>query len=76
MNALAKALMTAGGVLFVAGLAVLCASKLGLPFGRLPGDFSYEGKQFKIFAPFASMIVVSVVITIILNLIARFGGKR
>lgn len=76
MNGLAKVLMVAGAAIFLAGCAVLAIEKLGLPFGRLPGDISYEGKNFKVFAPITSMIVASVVLTIIVNLIARFGGKR
>lgn len=76
MNGLAKVLMIAGAVMFLAGCAVFFIEKLGLPFGCLPGDISYEGKNFKVFAPITSMIVASVVLTIIVNLISRFDGRR
>ncbi|MDR1885584.1 MAG: DUF2905 domain-containing protein [Synergistaceae bacterium] len=75
MNAAARMLMTAGIVLFLAGGALYLASKVGLPFGRLPGDISWEGKNFRFFAPITSMIVVSLILTIILNVISKFGGK-
>jgi Na+-driven multidrug efflux pump len=70
----AKTLMIAGALLFLAGLAVFSLSKLGLPphyFGRLPGDISYSGKNFKVFAPITSMIIVSVILTLILNVLGR-----
>jgi uncharacterized membrane-anchored protein len=73
MNGPAKGLMILGALIFLSGAAVYAASKLGLPFGRLPGDISRESGNFKIFVPITSMIVVSVLLTIILNIISRFG---
>jgi hypothetical protein len=67
--------MTAGAALFAAGFLAYVASKFGLPLGRLPGDISWSGKNFKVFAPITSMIVVSLILTIILNLVSKFGGK-
>ncbi len=72
MNVLAKTLMIFGLVLFCAGALLFAASKLGLPFGKLPGDIAWQGKSVKVFVPITSMIVASVVLTLILNLIARF----
>ncbi|MDR3253970.1 MAG: DUF2905 domain-containing protein [Synergistaceae bacterium] len=69
---IAKALMISGAMLFAAGLVVYVAAKFSLPFGRLPGDISYSGKNFRVFAPITSMIVVSVLLTILLNLASRF----
>ncbi len=73
MNAAARLLMIAGALLFVVGAALFIASKLGIPLGRLPGDISWQGKNVRVFAPITTMIVVSVVLTVILNLISRFG---
>lgn len=73
--AMAKVLMGMGVFLFVAGLLVYAVSKAGIPFGRLPGDISWQGKNVKVFAPVTSMIIVSLVLTIIFNLISHFGGK-
>ena len=67
--------MIIGAALFAAGAVMWLVSKLGIPLGRLPGDVSWEGKNVRVYAPFATMIIVSVVLTIILNVIARFGGK-
>ncbi|MDR1481805.1 MAG: DUF2905 domain-containing protein [Synergistaceae bacterium] len=75
MNGLARFLMVSGIAIFAVGLLVYLASKSGLPFGRLPGDISWSGKSVKVFAPITSMIVVSLILTVILNLVSKFGGK-
>jgi uncharacterized membrane protein len=41
-------------------------------FGRLPGDVRIERENVKIFIPFTSMILVSLVLTLVLNLLRRF----
>jgi hypothetical protein len=65
-----------GRVLLVVGLAVAAVGgflALGgrLPFGRLPGDVSVQGQNSGFFLPIVSCIVLSVVATVILNLIIR-----
>ena len=70
-----RTLMVIGAVIFAAGAVVWLVSKTGIPFGRLPGDVSWEGRNVKIYAPFATMIVVSVILTIILNVISMLGRK-
>lgn len=72
MNMLAKALMIFGGVLFCAGAVMLAVSKTGIPFGRLPGDVAWHGRNVKVFMPITSMIIVSLVLTMLLNLFSRF----
>ncbi|MFP5289051.1 MAG: DUF2905 domain-containing protein [Thermoanaerobaculia bacterium] len=41
-------------------------------FGRLPGDLRIERENVRFYFPLASMILVSVVLTLILNLLRRF----
>jgi ABC-type hemin transport system ATPase subunit len=60
-----KFLIIAGVVLVVLGLAF--SGKLG-PLGRLPGDFSYSSGNVSIFFPLATMLILSLVLTLILNL--------
>ena len=52
----------------IGGLAVL---GVRLPFGRLPGDIAIEGENGAIYIPLGSMIVVSVVLTLVLNFFIR-----
>ena len=75
MENIARTLMFAGIVLFLVGGGVYLATKFGIPLGRLPGDIRIEGKNGSFYFPFTSSILVSVILTIILNLIIRFWKK-
>jgi Protein of unknown function (DUF2905) len=45
-------------------------------FGNLPGDIRREGENTTVFIPITSMLVVSVVVTVLLNVLARlFRGE-
>ena len=52
----------------VGGLAVL---GVRLPFGRLPGDIAIEGERGAVYIPIASMLVISLILTIVVNLFWR-----
>lgn len=41
-------------------------------FGRLPGDIRIERETVRVYIPIVSMLVVSVVLTLLLNLLSRF----
>lgn len=58
-----------GAVVIVIGLLV--AGGLFDWFGRLPGDLRFEGERTRVFVPIGSMIVISIVLTILLNLFLR-----
>lgn len=66
---LGRSLLAAGVVLAVAGGLVLLASKLGI--GRLPGDLLWEGENWTVYVPLGWMVLLSVVLTILLNLFIR-----
>ena len=53
----------------IAGVGVLIT--LGVPIGRLPGDFSYRRGNFSFYFPLATSILVSLVISLVLYLIGR-----
>ncbi len=61
------------GVLLIgAGVAVLLLGRVRIPFGRLPGDIAYRGKNFSFYFPVASSIVISFLLTLIFYLLSRF----
>jgi hypothetical protein len=66
-----KLLVIIGLVLVVLGLALGYAPGLFGWFGHLPGDIRREGEHGTVFIPVTSMIVISIVLTIILNLFFR-----
>lgn len=72
MNEIGKALLGIGIVCVLLGAAFLLAGRIGLPLGRLPGDISYRGKNFTVFAPLGTSILVSLLLSGILYLISRF----
>jgi len=66
-----RVLMMLGVALFVIGVLLTLAGRVpGL--GNLPGDVSIERGNFRLYAPFGTMIVVSIVLSILLNLLGRF----
>ena len=69
MSDLGKLLMLAGAVITVAGVVVYLVGRM--PGGGLPGDIVIHRKNTTIFFPIVTCIVVSVVVTLILNLIGR-----
>lgn len=40
-------------------------------FGRLPGDIRAGGEQTRMFVPITSMLIVSLVLTVVVNLVGR-----
>lgn len=41
-------------------------------FGRLPGDIRYEGERTRVYVPITSMVIVSVALSVIVALLARW----
>jgi hypothetical protein len=69
VSQLGRTLLVFGVLLVVVGGTLMLAEKLGL--GRLPGDVVVERKNFRFYAPIATSIVVSLVLTVIANLVLR-----
>jgi hypothetical protein len=44
-------------------------------FGNLPGDIRIQTQNFTCFFPLASMIILSILATIVLNIIIRIANK-
>ena len=55
------------------GLVVIGLGRLGVPLGRLPGDLSYKGKGFQVFAPLGTSLLLSVLLSLLLY---AFGRMR
>ena len=62
-------LIIAGTVIIVLGLVFLMADKI--PIGRLPGDLKFGGERFRIYIPVATCVLLSVIITLIVNFFSR-----
>jgi len=75
MENLAKYLVIGGVILILAGGGVYLAAKFGLPLGHLPGDIHIEGQNGSFYFPVVTSILVSIVLTILLNVIVRLFRK-
>ncbi len=69
--ALGKLLATVGIILVIIGLVVNYAPSVISWFGKLPGDIRIENEQRFVFIPITSMLVVSIILTLIVNLFFR-----
>jgi hypothetical protein len=58
--------MLLGAALLLLGAVLLVGQRLGL--GRLPGDFSWQGKNFSFHFPLATSLLASIVLTVLINL--------
>jgi uncharacterized membrane protein YidH (DUF202 family) len=61
-----------GVLLIAAGILVLVMGRVRLPLGRLPGDIAYRGKNFSFYFPLATSLLLSVLLSLVFYLIARF----
>jgi hypothetical protein len=68
---LGRLLIYAGVALIGLGAVVLLLSKLNLPFGRLPGDLVWRGKNTTVYFPWVTCLVISVLGTLIFWLLNR-----
>jgi len=67
--------MLAGVIVFLVGAGFYLTAHFGLPLGRLPGDIRIEGKNGTFYFPLTTSILISVVLTVLLNLIIRIWRR-
>lgn len=68
---LSKILVTLGAAILLIGLILKFAPGLINWFGKLPGDIRIQSQNSFIFIPISSMIIVSLLATLIVNLFFR-----
>ena len=64
-----------GRLLIVLGLVIAAVGllvSLGVPIGRLPGDFSIRRGSFSFYFPLATSVLASIILTLIM----MFFGRR
>jgi len=67
---LGAVLLWVGALLVVVGLVVYWGGFSW--FGRLPGDIHYESESTRVHIPISSMILLSILLTLLLNVARRF----
>lgn len=68
---MARWLMIAGALLMAVGVLMHFAPWSLSWFGKLPGDIRVETEHGKIFIPITSMLIISVVFTLLINIFKR-----
>ncbi|MET0014742.1 MAG: DUF2905 family protein [Sedimenticola sp.] len=68
---MARWIMIAGALLFALGAVLHFAPGLLGWFGKLPGDIDIQTERGRVFIPITSTVIISVIITILLNLFRR-----
>jgi len=66
-----KWMMIAGALILVVGALLQFAPQTLGWFGRLPGDIRIDNGNTRIFLPITSMLVISIVLTIVVNVFRR-----
>ncbi|MCL4871575.1 MAG: DUF2905 family protein [Anaerolineae bacterium] len=71
MEAFGRVLILIGLAIAFCGLVILIFSRIFPTLGNLPGDLRFEGKDFQVYFPLATMILISLIATIVLNILIR-----
>jgi uncharacterized membrane-anchored protein YitT (DUF2179 family) len=67
-----KYILIVGVIIVVAGILIYFFHDYFKWIGRLPGDIRVERENFKFYFPLATMIILSLVLTILINIFKRF----
>lgn len=60
-----RLLIVTGFALVAIGVLVLALNRFNIPFGRLPGDVVWRGKNSTVYFPWVTCLVISVVLTLL-----------
>ncbi|MHB8086353.1 MAG: DUF2905 domain-containing protein [Dehalococcoidia bacterium] len=74
LTSLGKILLIFGGVIIVVGLLFIFAQHIPF-FGKLPGDIFIKKDNFSFYFPVVTFIIISIVLTIVINVILHFLNK-
>ena len=69
LETLGKVILVCGVLIAASGLIIFIFGRLGL--GRLPGDIFIQRENLTFYFPLATMLLVSIVLTIIINILRR-----
>lgn len=67
-----KIIILIGVVLIIFGIIILYIPQVTNWFGKLPGDIRIEKENSKVFIPITTMILISVGLTVLINLVIWF----
>ena len=71
----ARILIIIGLTIAFAGVLLLLATRFFPWLGNLPGDMRFEGENFRVYFPLATMLLISILGSILLNVVIRIFGE-
>jgi hypothetical protein len=74
LDDIGRVLMVVGGVLLALGFVLTQTDRIPL-IGRLPGDITLRGDGWAVYAPLATSIVLSLVLTLAITLISWLSRR-
>jgi len=74
MKSVGYLLLLLAAIMAIVGLSMLVADKF-FPAGRLPGDIKIEKERFVFFFPVTTCIVISIILTVLINIILKLFHK-
>ena len=75
LSTIARWVILAGFVIIIIGIGLWLTGRFDLPLGRLPGDIHIERDGFSCFIPLATSIILSLLLTLALNILLRFLNR-
>ena len=75
LSAIGKILALFGVVLLLVGSGLILMDKFGVKLGHLPGDLRIQTDSFTCVFPLVSSILISVLLTVVVNLVLRWLNK-
>ena len=71
MEHLGRALIFLGVIIAIVGAVLYFSGRANLPIGRLPGDITYRKGNFTFYAPLATSILLSIILSVIVYFLNR-----
>jgi hypothetical protein len=75
-NPIARLLILAGAGLIVLGVVFQIISRVLPNIGRLPGNIVIQRDNFTLYVPLATMLIVSIVLSVVFTLISRWLNNK
>jgi hypothetical protein len=73
---IARLLILAGAGFIVLGIAFQIISRVLPGLGRLPGDIVIQRENFTLYIPIVTMLIVSIVLSVVFTLVARWLNNK
>ena len=74
MEGMGKILLIIGGIIILLGLILVFGQHIPF-FGKLPGDIVIKKEGFSFYFPIVTFLILSVILTLIVNLILYFLNR-